>query len=256
MPLQSFSFADEGGYKGDMLDNGGLYHLVLDLGLTPDVYTPYEAARRGARCFEAYDVLFLPDCPVLAPEAHAALAQFVQRGGVLVASGRLPRTDLAGKPLADITAPQDRLVRLEPKAGRNYWGPVNRVRKFGNTPPVFLATDRSEEHGLRQRHAREALWQSLDKAGVQFPARLDPSSGNVHMAVYRHPDTGERLFFLVHKGPGRVPNRTVTLQLAAGWLPAELLVDLERKALPEGAPESALRLPDFAHTLLVRAGRQ
>ena len=43
-PIMSYSLADEGGYKGDEIDSGGLYHLVLDLGLIPDVMTPYEIA--------------------------------------------------------------------------------------------------------------------------------------------------------------------------------------------------------------------
>ncbi|RLE27840.1 MAG: hypothetical protein DRJ61_17040, partial [Acidobacteria bacterium] len=95
-PLMSYSLADEGGHKGDQLDSGGLYHLILDMGFIPDIITPYEISRQGSNLLKKYDLIFVSDCPVLDNKVNQLVIDYVKNGGVIIGSGRSPMKDLAG----------------------------------------------------------------------------------------------------------------------------------------------------------------
>lgn len=252
MPVMSYSLADEGGYKGDSLESGGLYRLVLDLGLVPDVWTPYELEKHGPRSLDDYDLVVVPDCPVLPPAVYGQLLSFVRRGGTVLGTGRTPLRDLAGNPCASgLAADQsERVVWFGEKLGRAYWGRVHRWNEAGNTPPVAMEVPDPERSEPRRRAMRKRMMDAIQAAGVAFPARIDVAPGNVHLAAYRHPERpDEQRLFLIHTGEGRCRDATVLLDKPG--VEAEAWLDFDRRVPVAAGEDGRLALPDFAHCCVV-----
>jgi hypothetical protein len=255
MPLMSYSVADKDGFKGDMLDNGGLYHLILDMGLLPDLYTPYEVGKQGQNCLNNYNILFLPDCPVLPPEVNEAIVAYLDGGGVVVASGRLPEYDLGGDPLTPLLAERvhnGKLLHFATKIGREYWGTVDRIREYGNTPPVLLEAPGCPPDPVARRVLRERVAKALDEASAPWSVRLSLDNGEVHVATYRRDADKAPLVFLVHKGPGRCVGLRITLGETLGDAPWEAWLDFDRTEPVKVDGEGAVAVPDFAHTCVLR----
>jgi hypothetical protein len=87
--------------------------LIEDLGLQYR-FVSYEQLAQGELAHGAYRVLILPDSLALSAGEAAAIHDFIQRGGVVIASGETGTYDqhsrkLAASQLADV---QDKLVRL------------------------------------------------------------------------------------------------------------------------------------------------
>jgi hypothetical protein len=258
MPIQTYSLADRGGYKGDALDNGGLYHLLLDCGLLPEVFTPYELEHGHELSPDAYPLLFVSDCPVLKPEVNRALLDYVRAGGRIIGTGRSPQWDFAWAPLRETlsTLPEAGLagqVDWRPeKAGRAYWGEVRRHREHGNTPPVFVETDDPERTPMARRRARMDLLARIEALGAAPLVEVDLFEGVIHAAAHRDPRTGERIVFLLHTGPGRHTGAAVRLNLPG--LPESCVAwtDFDKEIPVEFGPDGALTTPPFTHVCLLR----
>ncbi len=253
MPVMTYSLADPGGRKGDPFDNAGLHHLLQDCGITPDVYTPYEVARRGAKAFDGYDVVFLSDCPVLPAPVHAALAAFIDRGGVLVASGQLPERDLAGAPLPALDLGSGRVVRLGDRVGRAYWGKVRLEAVHGNTPPVYVEVDDPARTPFARMQGRKRLADALTNAGISLPVRLDPDRADVHVSVFHNAAEGSYTVFALNREDGRAHKATVDLDLPDLPTAGRAWADFDKRG--EVAVENGrITLPDFSHACLVQLG--
>jgi len=175
------------------------------------------------------------------------LAGYSEGGGTLLSSGRFPTRDLNGAMHAPVPVAMD----FDKLIGRAYWGDVDRLRKHGNTPPVFLAKD-PEANRIERDVLRDRVAGALLDTGYRWPVRLVRSGGDVHSATYRQERGHAVTHFLVHKGPGRC----VGLQLVAepsecagDW---EAWIDFDRTERLTPDEYGAMEVPDFAHTCLVR----
>lgn len=273
-PIMSHSLADEGGYKGDEIDSGGLYHLILDLGLIPDVVTPYEIGKQGAGCLSKYDLVFLSDCPVLDSSANQAVIDFVKNGGTLIGSGRPPERDFAANPLAPtllasssvpaegnaiqaVAKPtvealgKGKVYWINDKLGRSYWGKVRGLHEETSTPPIYLRLDFSKEMESLRRHIRQSIGGMMDSAGFKQAAKVDPADGTTHLAVYRSPAADKTLLFLVHTGKGRSHAVPVGIDPSLKLKTGHAWVDFDRKVDVTVDDKGNLLVPDFAHSCIV-----
>ncbi len=261
-PILPYSLLDEGGRKGDPHDAGGLYRLVLDLGITPDVWTPYEIGKRGADALKAYSVVFLSDCPVLPIDVNAALVEYVRGGGVVVMSGRTPARDMAGEPLTTrlwdgetvegkVALGEGVAVRLGESVGRQYWGKIEQVAVYGNTPPVPVEAADPARTPQNRRALRLRADRALRDAGVTLPVELSLDSGNVHASLHRDTDGGH-ILFLVHKGKGRIYDVPVRFNLGLKDTTVEMVGDFEQEHTVSVDSEGRATLPAFSHSALVR----
>ncbi len=250
-PIMSYSIADEDGYKGDMIDNGGLYHLLLDAGFTVDIWTPYEIENSEGNPLEQYDALFLSDCPVLPRAVHAKLEQFVERGGALISSGRLPEKDLRGNAFDAPLSDRERVAALGDTIGRRYWGRVRREQVYGNTPPVLVeAPDPNRTSALRQT-LRKKVTDAVINLGVHRPVVLPENNGDVHVVPFLSEEDGAILLFLVHKGSGRCHHVDMRFALEQPVVKADAWRDFDSHASCMVLDDNMIRVPDFSHTCLV-----
>lgn len=274
-PLMSYSLADEGGHKGDQLDSGGLYHLILDTGFIPDIITPYEISRQGSNLLKKYDLIFVSDCPVLDNKVNQLVIDYVKNGGVIIGSGRSPMKDLAGsklktnllieKKLPDnvgiIKAASNPSIKtigdgkvywMNDMIGKAYWGETRRWAKHGDTVPLFVRTDYSNEAKLLRRYLRRTLSDLIDSAGIKSPARVDASDGAIHLAVYRKPEkSDELLLFLVHTEPGRSESIPIRMDSSVKSKKGIAWIDFEKKIPVTINAEGILQVPDFAHSCVI-----
>jgi len=266
LPILAYSLADPDGYKGDMLDAGGLYRLVLDMGLTPDIWTPYEIEKLGSGRLSKYRVAFLSDCPVLPEEVNASLVAFVRGGGTLVGSGRPPAHDMRGQPLKELLVPPQaqaeeetirrplgagKVVWQTQRIGRDYIGSVRRVRVYGNTPAVFVEQPDPRRTPTSQWLARRELDRLLDEAEVYRPVRIDLSHGTIHVASWQNDANGDWQLFLVNRSGGRVYDPVLRLDTDLFGREASVLVDMERTREISAEEDGVLKLPSFAHSAIV-----
>jgi len=251
MPLMSYSVADEGGYKGDMLDHGGFYDLVLDAGIMVDVWTPYEIEKREENPLLAYEVLFLSDCPVLPREVHSRLTRFVEEGGTILGSGRLPEMDLRGEPFETSLASSNRVHVLGDRMGRQYWGRLRREQVYGNTPPVLVEAPDLSRVPEHRRILRERVRNALARLEDADRLSLIHNHGDVHASLLQSEDRDQTLLFLVHKAPGRCHHVDLRPQALPSFSSAEAWCDFDRRHPCDVLEQGILRTPDFAHVCLV-----
>jgi hypothetical protein len=247
-PILAYSLADEGGQKGDMLDHGGLYHLLLDAGMAVDVVTPYEIAR-NAETLNHYEMLFLSDCPVLPKEVYAALAKFIANGGKLITSGRIPQVDLKGDALQP--ALEGTVISLSEKVGRPYWGRLHKAQVYGNTPAMLVEAPDPERTPESRRVLRQRLHDAVAEAGWVPPVVFADNLGATHAVPYHQVETGEWLLFLVHTDKGRSPQVSIQLNLGAAFTGGEAWCDFDRRH-PVVITGDMLTVPDFSHACIVR----
>lgn len=251
MPIMSYSIADDGGRKGDMLDNGGLYRLLLDAGVTPDIWTPYEIEQHKDTPLGRYDVVFLSDCPVLPREVFQQLESYVGSGGRLVSSGRLPEKDLQQQPFAVDLSALDGVAALQDRVGRRYWGRVRREQVYGNTPPVLVEAPDPERTPEMRRDLRNRVLKMLEELSVLLPVRLLEDTGNVHVTPFYHPAEERWLLFLVHKGRGRHPRIEMQITLDRPVREAFAWRDFDTHETVPVKDAGVLSIPDFAHACIV-----
>ncbi len=252
MPLLSYSTADEAGFKGDMLDNGGLYRLLLDMGITPDIWTPYELEHQGAAALTAYEVVFVSDCPVLPAAVYDRLLAHVKAGGVIISSGRLPAHDLRGEPFGDALADHGGVISLGKKIGREYWGRVRREQVYGNTPPVLVEAPDSQRTPLRRRALRSMAQDALNSSQTVLPLRLIENEGNAHVTPFYHAEEDAWLLFLVHHASGRCHHVDIQVALdGRRFTHGRAWCDFDARHDLPVHDDGSLRVPDFAHSCLV-----
>ncbi len=252
MPLLSYSTADEDGYKGDMRDNGGLYRLLLDVGITPDIWTPYELEHKGVDALAPYEVVFVSDCPVLPEAVYDSLLAYVKAGGVIVSSGRLPAHDLCGAPFGDALSDNAGVIVLGETIGRAYWGRVRREQVYGNTPPVLVEAPDPQRTPQRRRALRKVVLDALESSQTVLPLRLIENEGNAHVAPFYHGVEDAWLLFLVHHAPGRCHHVDIQLALdGKRFTHARAWCDFDARHDLSVDDEDSLRVPDFAHSCLV-----
>ncbi|MCK5862482.1 MAG: beta-galactosidase, partial [Candidatus Hydrogenedentes bacterium] len=251
MPIMSYSLADEGGHKGDMIDSGGLYHLLLDTGFTVDVWTPYEIENHDGAPLEHYDVLFMSDCPVLPRPVYKKLLHFVDAGGALISSGRLPKKDLRGKSFEENLAAKKRVVSLNETIGRRYWGKLKRAQVYGNTPPVLVEIPDLARTPELRRSLRKKITDALVDMNVSRTVSLVENTGNVHVVPFHNKDTGDRLLFLIHKKAGRCHHVDLHIENTALLSSAQAWCDFDSYQSCDLFEEGTLRTPDFAHVCIV-----
>ncbi len=270
MPVMAQSIAMPTGYGGDLINRGGWYHLLLDAGYIPDVYTPYELEHHGAACLDDYDLVIVPDTYMLSRKAYAALEAVAARGGHILADGAPPAVDLQGEPLGD-TMPDvspkalRNMVRDLPTIveqaqadsweghlfGRAYWGPVRRWRVHGNTPPPFMQIEVDE---TTQRLRVELRRRVNERIGQYLGAehfRLLTTDDRAHMAVWTNPeDPADVLLAFVHLGEGKAQQQRV--QLPEGLTPDRVTawIDFDRE-YEATIEDGVLTVPPFAHMCLV-----
>lgn len=282
LPLTSYSVADEGGYKGDPLDAGGLYHLILDMGFTPDVLTPYELVKNGEDVLSGYDVVFMADCPVLDTVANGRLVDFVKAGGTVIGSGRAPSMDFADAPLANPLIPaaqafdpmtypgyteaaraseapriaelgKGQVAWIDMNIGRAYWGKVRRWHEAGNTPPVFMRLDHSDSQEALRRHLRRTVSALVDGADLKAEGRLAPDYGKINMAVWQkgEAEKPESIFFLIHTGKGMAADQELTLDAEFAGRTAEAWIDFDERQEVAIGEDCMMLIPDFTHSLMI-----
>jgi len=251
------------GRNGDMLDSGGLYRMLLDGGFTPDIWTPYELTRQGEGALDAYDVVFVSDCPALPESAYAVLAAYIEQGGEVLGSGQAPTRNLAAEPLdgpftrlavssanpLSATHGAGRITWFSTPLGRAYWGKVTPTRVHGNTPAVLMEVP----GGAPDAYTRQRLrTQWLDQvAHLDRPARLVAPTGDVHLAVHRHRESNRRIAFLVHKGAGRAVAATVAIAQGHAEPDVEVWLDFDRRVTLPVNDAGEVTLPSFAHSALI-----
>lgn len=274
-PLMSFSLADEGGFKGDQLDSGGLYHLILDMGFIPDIITPYEISKQGSDLLNKYDVVFISDCPVLDNQVNQIVLDYVKGGGAVIGSGRPPMKDLAGLKLKDnllaeyhpaknmdaIKAASNPTIQklgegkvywMENRIGHAYWGETRRFGKHGDTVPLFVRTDYSAEAKSLRRYLRRTVSSLVDSTGFKSPARIDASDGTIHLAVYQKlENTSDFLLFLVNTGEGRSMSISVQLDPSVQANECVAWVDFDKKVPIRVDAKGILEVPDFTHSCVI-----
>jgi hypothetical protein len=251
MPIMSYSLADEGGYKGDMIDSGGLYHLLLDTGFTVDVWTPYEIENTGGNPLGKYDALFLSDCPVLPRAVYEKLTAFMDAGGALISSGRLPEKDLRGIPFDVKLAGKARVASLEEPIGRRYWGKLKREQVYGNTPPVLVEAPDPERTPELRRQLRQQVTDAVAQLEVSSPVAFAEDTGTVHVVPFRNESTGATLLFLVHKGEGRCHHVDLGLDATLPVAAAEAWCDFDSRRPCTLLEDNIVRTPDFAHACII-----
>jgi hypothetical protein len=278
-PMMSYSLADENGRKSDLFDSAGLYHLILDIGLMPDIWTPYEIAKQGQDCLKKYKLLFIPDCPILDNAANQALITFIRNGGVVIGTGRYPQKDFAGNLLNEIipaasgtecvsatditkaisehkvaTLGRGRIYWIHGKLGRTYWGKVKRWREAGNTPSVFMQTDISNDSESLRKYIRCSMDKLIDLSGIHRVAKFDVASGNIHLAVYKKKksdSTNNLLLFLVNKGRGRTEDISMTMNSSLSAKTGDVLIDFDRKVPVSADANGLFTIPGFAHSCIL-----
>jgi hypothetical protein len=277
-PLMSYSLADDHGRKSDLLDSAGLYSLVLEEGIIPDIWTPYEISKRTSEFRGKYDLLFVPDCPVLDSQVNRVLLDFVKNGGTVIGSGMSPQIDLAGYPLENTLSPRPtgalsaseiiksvadaktstlgkgKVIWINEKLGRSYMGPARRWRVNGNTPPPFMRLDYSPDAQSLRRYLRRALNSMISQAGISLPARIDVSSGTINMGVYKpvNPAKSNDLkIFLLHTGYGRSESISLQMDPAIMAKRGQAWIDFDRSVPVEIDSSGVLKVPDFAHSSII-----
>jgi glycosyl hydrolase family 42 (putative beta-galactosidase) len=252
MPIQSYSLADEGGYKGDMIDNGGLYHLLLDAGFVPDILTPYELEHGAPKPLQDYDALFVSDCPVLPTAVHKQLADYAAGGGVIIGSGRSPAKDLHGRALTPALTGMKSVRWIPERLGRTYWGRLHREQVYGNTPPVLVESPDPARTPEARRALRKRVVDAAADLGVPRTVAFAEDHGDVHVVPFHNADTGEWLLFLVHKGPGRCHHANLRIDMDQPFTRGEAWTDFDKKHAVEIADNGTLRTPDFTHACIIR----
>lgn len=267
LPILAYSLDDEDGYKGDMLDGGGLYHLVLDMGLTPDIWTPYEIEKLGGDRLLDYRTLFISDCPVLPVEVNQALIDFVEGGGTIIGSGQWPSIDRKKNPLPQLLVDEQAAVDggeivsvalgegkvfwQRAKVGRDYWGKVRRIRIYGNTPSVTIEQPDSERTPEGRRKVRQQIERLLDESNSSRPIRVGLDHGTIHAATWRDDTNGFSKIFLVNRTGGRLYQPKLVLDPTLFHSGAEVWIDMERRRNVTAGPDGAVTLPSFAHSAIV-----
>ena len=249
-PILPYSLADERGQKGDMIDNGGLYHLLLDTGIAVDIITPYELEHDETR-LDGYEILFMSDCPVLPAGCYRQVHAFAERGGKVVSTGRIPRVDMRGDLLDSPLEEASNVVWLPEKLGRPYWGRLHKEQVHGNTPAMLVEAPDPDRTPEARRLLRERLLEAVSNVGWTPPITFDENLGTIHVVPYHRTETREWLLFLVHKGAGRSPGVTLTFNLDTEPTGGEAWGDFDKR-LPVEVNEGRITVPDFAHTCLVR----
>ena len=251
MPIMSYSLADEGGCKGDMIDSGGLYHLLLDAGFTVDVWTPYEIEYTAGNPLEKYDALFLSDCPVLPRAVYEKLTAFVDAGGALISSGRLPEKDLRGMSFNEKLAGKEHVVSFEEPIGRHYWGKLKRAQVYGNTPPVLVEMPDPERTPELRSRLRQRVIDAVAQLAVSRSVAFAEDTGAVHVVPFRDESTGATLLFLVHKGEQVSSCRFYGLDATLPTTAAEAWCDYDSRHPCTPLEDNILRTPDFAHACII-----
>ena len=250
-PVMSYSLADDNGYKGDMIDSGGLYRLLLDAGITVDIWTPYEIEHSDGDALYRYDALFVSDCPVLPRAVHDTLLQFVEQGGAIISSGRLPASDLHGASFDAALEAHGRVINWEETLGRRYWGRLRRDQVYGNTPPVLVEAPDPERTPMLRRRLREKVTNALDDLAIPRVVSLRENPGDVHVVPYRNDETGGMLLFLVHTGSGRCHHVDLLIDTEHSLNGATAWRDFDDHAPCVLIDDGVLRTPDFAHACIV-----
>jgi hypothetical protein len=267
LPLQPCLDRDPEGGKSDVLDTMGWYKMVCQAGACPDVITPYELQQPGVVALDRYDVVILPDCPVLPVDVAEALVAYLADGGTIVLGGRAPVRDETGaeleRDLDVVAAPgpdsepvsvavgRGRAVRFELGAGRTYLGPVRRHRVAGNTPPLFLSDDGQRWPRPEGRELLERVHGCLRDAGV-LPVRLAAHDPDVELSAYRADDHWRVV--LVHTGPGMHHGGRLLVPGVDGRR-VKVLADFEereQKAEVRDDGVGVVDLPVFSDSCLVR----
>lgn len=266
LPILAYSLDDPGGYKGDMIDAGGLYHLLLDVGVTPDIWTPYEVEKLGGERLEDYHTIFLSDCPVLPREVNDALVAFVEAGGTLIGTGRSPVRDMKGDSLSQRLLPagssSDASVRSTKlgsgqvfwqtaKVGRDYWGKVRRIRVRGNTPALFVEQPDPARTPEARRAIRRQVVRLLEAGGNREPVQVDVDSGTIHAATWKNEAEESWKVFLVNRSGGRAYDPVLTFDPALFETKVEVWRDMERRSELQIGADGKLKLPSFAHSAIV-----
>ncbi|AQQ71472.1 hypothetical protein SMSP2_01846 [Limihaloglobus sulfuriphilus] len=274
LPVMSYSLADKGGYKSDWVDMAGAYHLVLDSGYLPDVFTPYELEKTGFELIRDYKVIFMPDCPVLGEKANNLLCQFVSSGGHIIGSGRVPRENLTYEKLEQllinpdksfenvissleqpysIKAGNGRVTWINSMLGEKYMGPVRRWTEAGNTPPPLMRLDNSRDAKSLRRAIRLGLKKVVDETQPGFAAELISSKNTVHFACYQNPSS--QLLFLLNQHEGRTRDVKVASDYINENTKAEIWLDFDQKIAVESSEKGVIEIPSFSDVCIVTLKR-
>ncbi len=145
-----------------------------------------------------------------------------------------------------------KVYRMNEMIGKAYWGPTRRWAKHGDTVPLFVRTDYSDEAKLLRRYLRRTLSSLIDSAGIKCPARVDASNGAIHLAVYRKPENSdELLLFLIHTEPGRSESIPIRIDSSVKSKKGVAWIDFEKKIPVTTNAEGILQVPDFAHSCVI-----
>lgn len=193
-PILPSVFTDSNGQKNDFRDFVGLYKAVLDLQLCPDIWTLQELTSQKPNLRAKYDVIFLPRCEYCPVKAWAVLQDFQQRGGWIISFDLLPTWDETCK-LYSLS--QDKFYDSERMgiSGRDYLGGVYRTTHAGNTPPLFIETDKPDVLYARRSKMLVKLSKFLDMLNFRRQIRIDKP--NVGCTIYT--GGGEKLFFITNR---------------------------------------------------------
>ena len=181
-PILPTVFAS-GPKDNDFRDFVGLYKVVTDSGVIPDIWALRELAEQRPDLRARYDVIFMPDCAYCLPEVPGILREFMKRGGKVVTSGRMPEVDHLGN---KISARLDGAVSLG-SFGADYLAQVVRSTSAGNTPPLFRQMDDpnlgKRREGLRKKIAgflpQTITWSGQSHAGEGFKCPLELRNGDI-----------------------------------------------------------------------------
>jgi hypothetical protein len=158
----------------DFRDFMGWYKLLVSSGLCPDVYTIQELERAD---LGRYRLVVVPDCAYVSDEALKALMA-AAKGGVPVIAPRqrFARRDMGGRERPVVHWPSGARVVASEDWGRSFLGPIKRVHKAGNTPPMFILEPGAPHYdGPELGRLREAL----AKLRVTPTVRVQPEDPRV-----------------------------------------------------------------------------
>ena len=291
LPMMPYSLADEGGYKSDWLDMGGWCQLLNDMGIITDMYTPYELAK-GSWDLSKYKIVVLPDCPVLPQKANSKLVEYVKQGGVVVLSARPPHKDLRNSALpdafiesfeskefladcfatnlADENTPCKDIIRavgepvekslgkgkviwLNEKLGKTYWGQARRGRVDGNTPPTYLRPHYTPMAQVLRKNIRKSLNTLFSKHMPERLVDFDRADGSVNIVPFLKSQDSydDVIFFVINNGSGRHHSMELKLSSELSNTSGEVWIDFDRRSKMTVNADGLLELPDFSDVAIV-----